>query len=109
MRLSQFMPDEWQKNTAASTNPGPLLPNYGRPNLPHAPPYHFNSSRISAAARRAVSIAPMGKLIAPTFGCPPPPYRSQIVARLCFSGSRTHGFEPTETLVRKLDDDTETV
>src|SRR3954471_10810093 len=52
---------------------------------------------------------PTGKLIAPTFACPPPPYRSQIVARLCFSGSFTHGFDPTETLVRKLAALTETV
>ena len=49
------------------------------------------------------------KLIAPTLAWPPPPYRSQIVARLCFSSPFTHGFEPTEIFVRKLDGLTETV
>src|SRR5579875_1715012 len=71
--------------------------------------HRFSSSRISAAALRASSTAPIGKLIAPTLGWPPPPYRSQIVARLCFSGSRTQGFDPTETFVRNVEVETETV
>ena len=41
--------------------------------------------------------------MAPTRGCPPPPYRSQIVAKLWRSGNGCQGLDPTEILVRKLE------
>src|SRR5579875_1538289 len=75
--------------------------------LAELPP--LSSSAISRAALRASSTAPIGKLMAPTLGCPPPPYRSQMLARLNFTGRGDQGLEPTETLVRKLDVLTETV
>src|SRR6201999_4591753 len=64
-----------------------------------------SSLTISAAAARARSPWSGGKEMAPTRACPPPPYRSQICARFTISSGRAlvHGFEPTATLVRKLD------
>jgi hypothetical protein len=47
--------------------------------------------------------------MAPTRGCPPPPYRSQIDARLCPGGAGAQGFDPTEIFVRKLEVLTDTV
>src|SRR5580704_4611853 len=71
--------------------------------------YVRSSAATSAAIRRASSTWPGSRLIAPTRACPPPPYRSQIVARLCFGSAGAHGFDPTEIFVRKLDGLTATV
>ena len=64
-----------------------------------------SSARISTAARRARSALSGGKEIAPTRAWPPPPYRSQMVARFTIfsAGTLVHGLEPTATLVRKLE------
>src|SRR5437016_3415361 len=61
-----------------------------------------SSATISAAALRASSPLSGGKEIAPTLACPPPPYRSQILARLTMFCSLVQGFEPTATLTLKL-------
>src|SRR5450432_186328 len=61
-----------------------------------------NSSTISRAAFRASSPFETSNEIAPTRAWPPPPYRSQILARLTRSSRFVQGFEPTETLFRKL-------
>src|SRR4051794_27917893 len=69
----------------------------------------FSSATISAAISRARSNSPGLRLMAPTRAWPPPPYRSQMVARLCFGSSGVQGFEPTEIFVRKLEGLTDTV
>src|SRR5689334_20952246 len=71
--------------------------------------YVSNSATISAAIALACSSSPGLRLMAPTRAWPPPPYRSQMVARLCFGSSAAQGFEPTEILVRKLEGLTDTV
>src|SRR5205085_4394411 len=59
-----------------------------------------SSFAMSWATERAFSTSSALKLIAETAGCPPPPYRSAIPARLCRRKSCRQGFDPSETLLR---------
>src|SRR5579883_668602 len=61
-----------------------------------------SSSTISKAARRASSCFVTSKEMAPTRACPPPPYRSQTLARFTVGSIGAQGFDPTETFTRKL-------
>src|SRR5436305_11298033 len=61
-----------------------------------------SSETISCAARLASSCSLTLKEIAPTRACPPPPYLSQTLARFTTGGDVAHGFDPTDTLTRKL-------
>src|SRR5215471_19126409 len=62
----------------------------------------LNSATMSRAAFLASSPRDTSNEIAPTRACPPPPYRSQIFARLTTGWRGAHGFDPTDTFTRKL-------
>ncbi len=50
-----------------------------------------NSSAMDRAKAFASSTRSAGNEIAPTTGCPPPPWRSQMAATLCRRGTGDHG------------------
>src|SRR5260370_19499498 len=53
-----------------------------------------SSSAMERAKAFASSTRSAGREIAPTTGCPPPPWRSQMAAILCRRGTRDHGLYP---------------
>src|SRR5262245_44930431 len=70
---------------------------------PHFRHVDLNFCAISRAAARALSRSSGLKEIAATTAWPPPPYCSQILARLCFRSFVVQGFVPTDTFAREVE------